>query len=256
MENNVEEGTPVDVSIVTPAYNCVSTFKETFESVISQSFQNWEWIIVDDNSSDDSFAYIKQLVKDDSRIVVLQNEQNLGAAGARNRGIELSKGRYIAFIDADDIWEKSKLEVQIKFMQANGYGFSFSDYNLLFPNGKIKQFTKGKDEITYKSLLAGNDIGCLTVIYDTGKIGKRYMPMDCPKREDYGCWLDITKEGIVAHKLNLILATYRLSNNSVSSNKVRIIKYHYSVYKKHEKFNFLKSLYCLARVSFNKLFKY
>ncbi len=251
-KNNI----PEMISIITPAFNCVDTFKQTFESVISQTYQSWEWIIIDDNSTDGSYDYIRKIAQNEPRVILLKNESNAGAAATRNKGIKLSQGRFIAFIDADDMWEKSKLEKQIDFMRQNDYEFSYSDYNVLFSDGSIKKYVKGKNDLTYKNLLAGNDIGCLTVIYDVSKIGKRYMPEDCPKREDYACWLDITKEGILAHKLGLVLATYRLRHGSVSSNKLKMMRYHLNVYRNHEKLSLPKSLYYLTRTVFNRLVKY
>lgn len=244
------------ISIITPAYNCKDLIKKTYESVLSQTYKNWEWIIIEDHSIDDSYEYIKELIKDDKRIILLRTERNSGAAIARNIGIQKAKGRFIAFLDADDIWKKSKLEEQVNFMLKNNYEFTYTDYDLLFPKGNIRPYVSKKNKTTYKKLLVRNDIGCLTVMLDISKIGKLYMPVDCYKREDYGYWLDITKKGIVGHKLNKSLSIYRLSNNSVSSNKLKMMSYHYKVYRHHEKFNFFKSHYYLLRMSLYKLFKY
>lgn len=244
----------ITVSIITPAYNCKNTIKETYESIKSQTFCSWEWIVVEDNSSDGSFEFIKEMIKHDKRVVLLKTSVNRGAAVARNIGIERASGRFIAFLDADDLWKENKLERQISFMLSNNYCFTYTNYDLLYDNGLVKQFKPKKDKTNYKSLLKRNDIGCLTAIYDSTLIGKVYMPIDCEKREDYGAWLDITRNGVIAHKLDESLSVYRISNNSVSSNKTGLLKYHYRVYRIHERFNVIKSLWYLFVFSINKLF--
>ena len=243
------------VSIITPAYNCVSTIEETYKSILSQTFSDWEWIIVEDHSKDDSYNFIKKIIKDDTRVTLLQTEKNSGAAIARNAGIEKARGRFIAFLDADDLWKKEKLEHQVEFMLKNNYSFTFTNYDVLFPNGKIVNYEIKKNQLTYKNLLRTNAIGCLTVIYDSEQLGKVFMPVDCYKREDYGAWLDITRNGTLAYKLNESLSIYRLDSNSVSSNKFRLLKYQYNVYRKHEKFNFIKSFWLLLICSLNKFAK-
>ena len=243
------------VSIITPSFNSLLYFKDAFDSIISQSYTNWEWIIVDDNSNDGSFDYIKQLVQGNTKIRLFQTDQNSGAAVARNLGIRKSVGRYIAFLDVDDMWKPNKLEEQVKFMQNNDYAITYSNYELLLTNGKTTLFKPKRGTSNYKSLLKHNDIGCLTVIYDSEKLGKILMPEDCPKREDYATWLDITKKGFIAYKINYNLATYRVGKKSVSSNKLKMIKYHWKVYKQHEQFGYLKSLVYLFIHSFNKLFR-
>ena len=243
------------VSIITPAYNCVSTIKETYESIKTQTFSSWEWVVVEDHSTDESYEFIKEMVKNDKRVVLLRTEKNGGAAVARNMGIEYAKGRFVAFLDADDLFKKDKLEKQIRFMEQNKYSFTFTDYDLLYPNGKQKKHLIKHDLLTYKMLLKSNFIGCLTVIYDTKAIGKAYMPLDCEKREDHGAWIDITKKGINATKLAEPLSIYRLGERTVSSNKFRMIKYQYRLYRKHEKFGVIKSCWYVLTCSFYKLFK-
>lgn len=243
------------VSIITPAYNCKDTIIETYKSIVEQSFLSWEWIVVEDHSPDNSYAVLDKLAKEDDRIVLLRTKSNSGAAVARNIGIEAAKGRYIAFLDADDLWIKEKLEHQIAFMQDNNYAFSFTNYNLLYTNGKIKKHRIKKDIITYKSLLKSNSVGCLTAIYDSKQLGKVYMPLDCEKREDHGAWLDITRNGTVAHRLDEYLSIYRITGSSVSSKKASMLKYQYRVYRVHEKFGVIKSLWYVFLCVLNKIFK-
>lgn len=243
------------VSIITPAYNCKKTIKETYESIYAQTFSDWEWIVVDDHSNDGSFEYIKEITAGDNRVLVLQTPQNSGAAVARNLGIEKACGRYIAFLDSDDLWKKEKISHQIKYMQENNYFFTFTNYDLLYSNGKIKQHCVKYDVITYRTLLKSNHIGCLTVVYDSEALGKVFMPLDCEKREDHGTWLDITKRGTSAYRLDEYLSIYRIGEKTVSSNKTKMMKYQYRLYRKHEKFSVIKSVWYTFICSINKLLK-
>lgn len=244
----------VEVSIITPAYKCKSTIRETYESIKQQTFSNWEWIIIEDNSPDDSFEFIQNMVKGDSRVVVLRTEKNSGAAVARNVGINYAKGRFIAFLDSDDLWLKDKLKLQLKFMKDSNYALTYTNYYVMDNKGKYKELRLKKDKATYKSLLRRNVLGCLTVMYDTQQTGKILMPLDCEKREDYGAWLDATRNGTVAYRLDAFLAVYRVGSISVSSNKFKMVKYQYRVFRNHEKFGVFKSVWFLLVMSFNKIF--
>ena len=242
------------VSIITPNYNSVLFFKDTFKSVVSQTYNNWEWIIVDDFSSDGSYELILELSKSDNRIKVFRNNCNSGAAVTRNNATSFASGSFIAFLDADDMWKPSKLEEQIHFMIDNNYLFTYTNYDVLTKKGTIKSFEPKKDYADYKTLLKKCDIGCLTVIYNRSALGDVLMPLDTPNREDYAAWLDLTKKGIEARKLNKSLAIYRLSSGAVTANKSKLIKSHWRVYRKHENFSFIKSLFYLFIHSFNKIF--
>lgn len=242
------------VSIITPAFRCSYTIKDTFASVIAQSFKDWEWLIIEDCSCDGTFEIIQALAKCDERIRVFKTNQNSGAAVARNIGICISSGKYIAFLDADDLWKPNKLAKQIEFMENNRYDFTFTDYDLLFKNGKIKEHKIKKQCVTFKDLLKRNYVGCLTAMYNAEKIGKFYMPLDCKKREDHGAWLDITKKGINAYRLSEFLSLYRIGSNSVSSNKIKMIKFQYLLYKKHLHFNIFKSLWFTFVCTLKKIF--
>lgn len=243
------------VSIVTPAYNASNTIRETADSVISQTFSNWEWLIVDDGSSDNTIEIIQSLIEKDRRIKLLKTESNSGAATARNVGIKEAKGNFIAYIDSDDLWEKDKLEKQIKFMIDNDYAFTYSNYIVFSPDGKEKQYRPKKDKSTYKDILKSNVIGCSTIMYNVDKIGKWYMPLDAIKREDQAAWLDMLRDGTVAYRLDESLTRYRVGDkNSVSNNKSKLIKYQFDLYRKHEHFNWFKSFYYTSCVIFNKIF--
>ena len=242
------------VSIITPAYNCSSFLMETFNSVINQTYVNWEWIIVDDCSTDKTPDIINEILSLDKRIRCFRTEQNSGAAKSRNIGIKNANGRFISFLDSDDLWEPNKLFVQVDFMMRNNAKFTYGNYYVLKSNGRVKKFIPTAKTSTYKSLLKKNDIGCLTVMYDASLIGKKYMPLDAEKREDYALWLDITRENIIAIKIDCFFGTYRLLHGSISSNKFKMLKYHWKVYRIHEKFGVFKSACFLFAYVLYKLF--
>lgn len=243
------------VTIITPLYNCKTIFSATLKSVINQTYKNYEWIIIDDCSTDGSYELVKSFALNYHFIKLLRTEINSGAAIARNLGIKEAEGRFIAFLDADDLWRPEKLEKQLKFMLENDISFSYGDYDVLYPDGTTKTFSPKKKAVTYKDLLKTCDIGCLTVMFDTKKLGKVYFSIDSPKREDHAMWLDITKSGVLAYKLPESLATYRLSEQSISSNKIRMLKYQYLMYRKHLRLNPIKSFWYTLAVTLNKIFK-
>ena len=245
------------VSIVTPAYNASKTIEKVFESIVNQTYGNWEWIIVNDCSTDETYGVLKKLSSKDSRIVICSLDKNSGAASARNTGIDKARGRYIAFIDSDDAWEKDKLEKQISFMKQNNYDFTCTNYYVLIEGKKEKPYINKYKRIDYKRLLKSNIIGCSTVIIDVQNIGKQYMPLDAIKREDHAAWLDILNKGVIAYRLEDCLTKYYISKKgSVSSNKARMFKYQYLMYRNHMKFSALKSFYFTVIVGIHKIFKY
>ncbi|ENP8456992.1 glycosyltransferase family 2 protein [Photobacterium damselae] len=231
------------VSVITPSYNCANTIEETINSVISQSFNDWEMIIVDDNSSDNSCEIIRAFSEKDSRIKLVERSWNAGPAIARNIAIENAQGRYIAFLDSDDTWHQNKLEKQIAFMQVNEVELSYTAYNRMDSEGNFLGAYKPITKVTYKDMLKSNRIGCLTAIYDTDKLGKVYMP-NISKRQDLGLWLKILKKVDYAWGMDDVLADYlAVQSNSVSSNKFTAAKYQWRLYREIEKLTFKDSLY-------------
>lgn len=234
------------VSIITPSYKSAKFIFQTIESVWAQTYQNWEMIIVDDVSPDNSNKVIEEYTKKDSRIKLIKLAKNSGPAVARNKAIEEAKGRYIAFLDADDLWKPEKLEKQIKFMQAKDCALSYCAYETMSEEGELQnKFVNPPLKLSYNDLLKSNYIGCLTAIYDTQKVGKVYMPL-IKKRQDYGLWLRILKKTDFAYGMREHLAIYRIMSDSVSSNKFKLLKFNYLLFKEHEKFSTLKSLYYLG----------
>jgi teichuronic acid biosynthesis glycosyltransferase TuaG len=234
------------VSIITPSYKSEKFISETIESVLAQTYSNWEMIIVDDLSPDNSNVIIEEYIKKDSRIKLIKLENNSGPAIARNRAIEEGYGRYIAFLDADDLWSSEKLEKQIAFMNEKKCNLSYTSYATMNESGELlTNVIKAIGKLDYKELLKSNKIGCLSVIYDTKIIGKVYMPL-MKKRQDYALWLRILKKIDYAYGMDEVLGAYRVVPNSVSSKKIDLLQYNYELFRRHEKFSVLKSLYYLG----------
>ena len=179
------------VSIITPAYNAASYIVETIESVLAQTYPNWEMLIVNDCSQDNTAEIVQSYAAKDKRIKLINLKQNSGAAAARNTAIKNAKGRYIVFLDSDDLWKKEKLQKQIEFMQKNGYAFTFTSYEH-FKEAKenIQSKIQIPKSLNHKQALKGNKIGCLTVMLDRKQIQNIHFTND--KHEDYILWLNKT----------------------------------------------------------------
>ena len=235
------------VSIITPCYNAEKFIAECIASVQKQTYSNWEMLIVDDCSTDHSVEFIETFQKNDKRIKLIQLEVNSGAAISRNKAIEQAKGNYMAFLDADDMWMPSKLELQILFMQKNEYAFTYTSYEEIDETGhflKLKPIIK--PQLNYRDLWAANRIGCLTAVYDVKQLGKIYMP-NIRKRQDYALWLTILKRPhICCFGLNEVLSQKRVIKSSISSNKLEMLYWNYMMFRKTQHYGVIKSLYCLG----------
>lgn len=229
------------VSIITPVHNAYSHIEDTIQSVLKQTFTDWELILIDDYSSDKGIHILNKYEEIDSRIHLYENSDNMGAALSRNRGIEMAKGRFIAFLDSDDLWESNKLEVQVKFMLENQYEFTFTGYHK-FRGDAVVGIHNVPDKVTHKELLKTCSIGCLTAMYDTDQLGKVYMPV-ISRRQDFALWLKILKDIPYAYGINQPLARYRLRDDSISGNKFRAAKYQWRVYREFEHLNILQAGY-------------
>lgn len=234
------------VSIVTPCFNCSPFIKETIDSIISQTYQNWELIITDDCSNDNSFEVIEQFIKRDNRIKHFKLETNSGAGVARNKSIHFAQGQYIAFCDSDDQWKPQKLEKQIQFMLKNDYGLTYTSYDVISEEGKSISRVLAKPRVNYAIMLRNNYIGCLTAIYDANKLGKMYMP-EIRKRQDWALWLGILKRVDWAYGIEDTLAIYRDRSNSISSSKLEMMKYNWRIYHQVEKYSALKSAFFIMQ---------
>lgn len=221
------------VSVITPVHNAQEYLAETIESILNQTYKNFEIILIDDLSTDSSREIIKKYESMDKRVksVLLQN--NYGVAKARNEGIKKAKGRFIAFLDSDDLWKHDKLEKQINFMMNNEYEFTFTGYEFIDENGnKLGNVVHTKDKVTYNDLLKHNVIGCLSVIIDKSKV--KHIEMKKIRHEDYSTWLKILKQGHIAYGLDENLASYRTRSNSLSGNKVKSAIWTWNILKNEE----------------------
>ena len=230
------------VSIITPLYNCSTFLESTIRSIIAQSYIDWELVLVDDCSQDNSLDIANDYVAQDSRIKLIKLTKNSGAAVARNIAIEEASGRFIAFLDSDDLWHPQKLEKQINFMLENNYAFSYTAYEKINEEGKVFEYVGAPHQLSYKQLLKTNEIGCLTVIYDTKHLGKVYMPTET-KREDYATWLSILKKTDYAYGMPEILGQYRVYANQSSAKKGKMAKENWKLYRNIENLSVIKSVY-------------
>lgn len=244
------------VSVITPAYNCKKFISQTIESVLAQTYTNWEMIIVNDMSTDNSENIIKEFIKKDNRIRLINLTKNSGAAVARNTALDNAKGRFIAFLDADDIWKRDKLKTQLEYMLQNNYGFTFTGYEYIRDNAneRIKIF-RIPTQLNYIQALKNTAIGCLTVIVDKDIVGEFRMPLvRCG--QDNLTWLMLLKEGLVAYGLNENLAEYRRVSGSLSNSKVKALKRQWSNYRNIIKLPFLKCVYYYSCYFLNNIKKY
>lgn len=232
----------VMVSVVTPCHNSSDFISETIQSVIDQSFLDWELILVDDCSSDNTCDLIREFISVDARIQLIQFSSNQGAAVARNAAIKIARGRYISFLDSDDVWMSDKLEKQLKFMQSGSYPFTYTAYDKVDENGLRLGCVGVPEKVSYYDLLKMCSVGCLAAIYDVEYFGKVYMPL-IRKRQDLGLWLRLLKKSTYAYGLNVSLARYRVRKKSISANKLSAAKYTWRLYREVEGLNFFVALY-------------
>lgn len=234
------------VSVVTPAHNSADFIVQTIGSVIRQSVANWEMLIVDDCSTDQSAELVASYAAHDSRIKLTQLTTNYGPAIARNTAIEAAQGRYIAFLDADDAWHPRKLERQVAFMERHRCAFTYTYYDKIDETGhSLSQTVSPPLKLSYIDLLKSNQIGCLTAMYDSAKLGKVYMP-PIRKRQDYGLWLKILRREPFAYCIPEVLATYRVRKASVSSNKFGLLNHNWKLFREVEGLSLLRSTYYLG----------
>jgi len=231
------------ISVITPAYNAERFIAGTIESVQAQTYENWEMIIVDDQSSDQTAQIVASYAQADHRIQLHQLEENSGAAVARNTAMRQAKGRYIAFLDSDDQWFPEKLEKQLAFMQEKKIAFSFTKYVRMEEDGTLRDNeSKAPESVGYHDLMKHCVIGCLTVMIDRDQTGNVEM-VNIRTRQDYAYWLALTKKGFRAYGLPEVLAKYRIVENSISRNKMKAAKRQWYVYRQIEKENLPKSIY-------------
>lgn len=232
------------VSIIMPSYNCGKYVEETIRSVQAQTYQNWEIIFVDDCSKDDTFKRVSELQEQDPRIKWYQNHVKSGAAVSRNYALKKAKGRWIAFLDSDDIWEPEKLEKQIRFMEENGYAFSYTCYQEIDRDSKpTGAFVSGPKHLTKQGMYNYCWPGCLTVMFDASKIGLIQIE-NIKRNNDYAMWLKVCKKAD-CFLLDECLAKYRRGRTgSISSKSIMtMIGWHYKLWHEVEKKNPIAALW-------------
>lgn len=230
------------VSIITPLYNSEKFIAETIESVLTQTYKNWEMLIVNDCSKDNGASIVEEYSKKDKRVKLFNNEKNMGVSFTRNRAIDLSNGKYIAFLDSDDLWYKEKLEKQIRMMEENQYVLSYTGYNKINKDGTKRGIISIPKKLNYKELLKNNLISCDTGVYNK-KFFKEHRFINYGMSEDYIFWLELLKKIDYAYGIQEILASYRITENSRSSNKIRAVKFNWKIYREVENLNLVESIY-------------
>lgn len=244
------------VSIITPTFNSANYIAETIQSVQNQTYQQWEMIIVDDGSSDETVSIIQDIQKVETRIQLIIQEKNVGPAITRNKGIELAQGKFLTFLDADDLWFPDFIQNSITTIQQIKVPFVFSSYrradealNFIYSDFIVPQ------SVTYTDILKTNSISCLTAFLDVEVLGKKFMPI-IQKRQDMGLWLQYLKEIPFAHGIKEPKAIYRIRKNSLSRKKSDLIKYQWQFYRKVEKLSVIHSAYYMLHWMIRGFLKY
>ena len=237
-----------------PCFNSEKFISEAILSVQNQTFINWELIIIDDCSTDKSIEIINIFSNEDERIKLFELPINSGTGVTRNFGVENSNGKFIAFLDSDDIWKPEKLEKQLEFMEAFNVPFTFSFYETMNENGELTGKTiKSPKHLKYYQLFFCNFIGNLTGIYSVDFFGK--IPIDSSKkRQDWMLWLSILKQIRTAKLIKESLAYYRIRESSLSASKVNLLKHNFGVYRNFHQFNLIVSIFCMVGFLFTQLF--
>lgn len=245
------------VSVITPSWNSEKYIKRTIESVQKQTYSNWEMIIVDDCSSDKTVEIVEGIAKKDKRIRVLRQSTNSGAGAARTRAMQNATGRFIAYLDADDIWKPDKLEKQVRFMCEKNCAFSCTSYEVIDNVGKpLHKYVHMLPKVDYIGFLTNNLLQTVGIMVDTEKVDKKYLVMpDIRRRQDAATWLQVLKAGFDCYGLDIVLAEYRRAEGSLSSNKVKAVKGVWNLYREIEHLSLPFSCYCFIRYALLAVWK-
>ncbi|TRO67361.1 glycosyltransferase family 2 protein [Christiangramia sabulilitoris] len=231
------------VSVIMPAYNSEAFIAESIQSVLDQTYSNWELLIIDDASTDSTPSIIQEFLGKDYRIRFLKNSTNRGTHHTRNKGIKAAQGDFIAFLDADDLWKPEKLKTQLNFLSEHDLNACYSSYELISENGeRINKKVMALPVLSYAKLLKANYVGNLTGIYNSKMLGKIYSPQ-ISKRQDWALWLEVIKKGGSMQGIQEALAVYRIRKNSISRNKLEMLRYNYRVYHDILGYNRYESLW-------------
>ena len=243
------------ISIIIPYFKKKKYIKSTLVSILNQSYKKFEILIIYDDPSNEDLEYLKNLIKIDTRIKLIENHKNIGAGLSRNKGLKFSRGNYICFIDADDIWKKNKLKIQLDFMKKNNYLVSHTSYIIFNKKNETTQIRKAKNFFYFKDLVTSCDVGLSTVMIKKSIINKSIKFSKTKTKEDFILWLKIIKKGIPIHGLDLPLTNWRSLEDSLSSSTFQKLKDGYGVYRFYLNYGYMKSLYYLFLLSLNFLIK-
>lgn len=232
------------VSIIVPVYNAEKFIRETMDCVVAQTYPRWELLLVEDCSRDGTVAVIEEYIREngEGRIRLINQPENMGAARARNRGLQEAVGRYIAYLDADDLWLPEKLEKELEFMEQKNAAFAFTGYEFADGNGKgTGKVVHVPETMNYRQALSNTTIFTTTVMFDTRKIAKDLLEMPVIKSEDTALWWKVLRNGYTAYGLDENLVKYRRPRKSLSSNKVEALRRIWNLYRKAEHMGVLSS---------------
>lgn len=243
------------ISIVTPCYNSGYSIKDTIESVLAQTYTDWEMLIIDDCSKDGSSEIIRQYAATDSRIKYICTDSPSGSPTLpRNIGIKHARGEYVAFLDSDDLWMPTKLEHQLALFGEDKVAIVYSNYEKMDEQGRRRgRYVIAPSSVTYRRLLKGNVMGCLTVMYDAQKVGR--VSFKKIGHEDYALWLSVLRRGYIARNTNTVEALYRVNRKSVSSNKLTVLGWQWNIYVNEEHTGFLRAVWYFVNYACRALVK-
>ena len=236
-----------------PAYNAALFLEGAVNSVEGQTYSNWELLIVNDASNDETLRIANRIQNGDSRILVFDQEQNQGVAAARNVALKAAKGKYIAFLDSDDVWSEHKLEKQVGFMEGSGVLVCYAAYTRIDEHGRQLGTVRPPAIINYKALLKSNFVGNLTGIYNAEALGKQFFSEF--KHEDYVAWLALVKKAGRAESVNLVLGLYRVYAGSTSSNKIKTLMWQWRIYRRSQGLSFIESCWLMLCYGYYALHK-
>lgn len=242
------------VSIIVPYYKKKKFIKRSLRSVLNQSYKKFELIVIYDDTNKKDLIYIKKIVGGHKKVKIIVNRKNIGVGMSRNKGISISKGKYICFLDSDDFWSKNKIKEQIKFMKVNKISISHTSYNII-ENNKIISCRSARDFLTLKSLIYSCDIGCSTVMLKKNVLFHKQNFPSLKTKEDFVLWLKVLQKNILISSLNETLTSWRKIDNSLSSSVIQKLRDAFKVYNYYMKFNFIKSFYYVICLSINFLKK-
>lgn len=238
-----------------PCYNMEKYVADSIASVQRQTYSNWELLIVDDVSTDETVKIVTKRTETDERIHFVVKPQHSGIADTRNQCIQMAQGRFLAFLDADDIWHPEKLETQVRFMLENHVGFTYSTYDWIDEEGNtLNKSINTIGHLDYETYLRNTIIGCSTVVVDKTIVGEIVVPR-FRTSEDTATWIDIMKQGHLAYAIDKPLVSYRIRRRSASSNKLKAAADLWKVYRRHEKLPFFKAIYYFSCYAFNAIKK-